>query len=53
MKKKVKIGFSVDPEISEEFDKYCQDRTINKSKLVNKILKDFLNEKKKVNYVKE
>ena len=39
---KSKTGFSIDKEISDLFETYCDDRSINKSKLVNKILKEFL-----------
>ncbi len=52
--KKVKVGFSVDSNISDEFNQYCDDRAINKSKLVNKILSDFLTKQKnKSSYVEK
>lgn len=40
---KLKTGFSIDRETNELFEAYCHDRSINKSKLVDKILKEFLN----------
>lgn len=42
---KVKVGFSIDKEIIDEFNQYCEINSINKSKLINKILSDFINEK--------
>lgn len=54
MKGKVKVGFSIDSLTNEEFNQYCEAGSINKSKLVNKLLKEFLKkEKKGVDYVKE
>ena len=38
--KKVKVGFSVDIETYNEFELYCNDNYINKSKLIDKIIKD-------------
>ncbi len=43
---KVKVGFSIDIEVIEEFNLYCENNTINKSKLINKILNDFVDKKK-------
>jgi metal-responsive CopG/Arc/MetJ family transcriptional regulator len=40
--KKTKAGFSIDIELLEEFELYCDDNFINKSKLVNKLINDFL-----------
>ena len=45
---KIKVGFSVDIDTYQEFEKYCDGNYINKSKLVDKILKDFL-KKEKIN----
>ena len=42
---KVKVGFSIDKEIIDEFNSYCELNSINKSKLINKILFDFINKK--------
>ena len=36
--KKVKVGFSVDIETYNEFELYCNDNYINKSKLIDKIM---------------
>lgn len=42
---KIKVGFSIDKELINNFNIYCEENTINKSKLINKILTDFVNEK--------
>jgi hypothetical protein len=39
---KSKVGFSIDKEVEKEFTEYCDDNNINKSKLMNKIIKSFL-----------
>jgi hypothetical protein len=39
---KAKVGFSIDLEIEKKFGEYCDDNNINKSKLINKIIKNFL-----------
>ena len=36
--KKLKVGFSVDIITYEEFERYCDDNYINKSKLMDKII---------------
>lgn len=52
MKGKAKVGFSIDSSINEEFTKWCDSGSINKSKLVNKLIKDFLEkEKNKIEHV--
>ena len=43
---KMKVGFSVDIVTYEEFEKYCDDNFINKSKLIDKIMSEFLEGKK-------
>lgn len=40
--KKHKIYVSLEPEVGREFDKYLEDTLIDKSKLVNKLIKDWL-----------
>jgi len=39
---KKKVGFSVDIKIYEKFEEYCDVKLINKSKLLNKIITDFV-----------
>jgi hypothetical protein len=43
---KLKVGFSVDIDTYQEFERYCEENYINKSKLMDKILKDFLKKQK-------
>jgi len=45
---KSKVGFSVDRDTYAEFEKYCDDNDINKSKLVERMLRKFLEEKSKI-----
>jgi len=51
--KKTKAGFSIDIELLEEFEMYCDDNFINKSKLVNKLINDFLKKMRVEEDVKE
>lgn len=44
MKQKTKIGISIDSTINEKMDK----ASVNKSKLINKLLEDFLKDEEKV-----
>ena len=39
---KIKTGFSIDIETNKEFEEYCDHNNINKSKLIDKIIKKFL-----------
>jgi hypothetical protein len=41
-KLKEKVGFSIDKEINELLEQYCQDNMVNKSKLINHLIKSFL-----------
>ena len=43
---KLKVGFSIDIDTYQEFEKYCEGNYIKKSKLMDKILKDFLKKEK-------
>jgi metal-responsive CopG/Arc/MetJ family transcriptional regulator len=43
MKTKSKITLSIDKDLKILLDKYCNHNFINKSKLVNNIIKNFLN----------
>lgn len=47
MKSKVKVGFSIDSSTHEEFNKLCEKGSINKSKLIDKLIKEFLEKEKK------
>lgn len=39
---KLKVGFSIDIDTYKEFERYCDEKSINKSKLMDRILKNFL-----------
>lgn len=39
---KAKVGFSIDLDVEKEFNQYCDENNINKSKLINKIIQSFL-----------
>ena len=43
---KSKVGFSIDKQTYADFEIYCDERSINKSKLVDTILKAFLEKNK-------
>lgn len=43
----MKAGFSIDIEVDEKLTKYCNKQFINKSKLVNEIIKVYLNNETK------
>ena len=40
------FSFSIDEEVIKELDEFCKDGLITKSKLINKILKDFIEKNK-------
>jgi len=39
---KEKVGFSIDKKIMKQLDEFCELNSINRSKLVNNIVKDYL-----------
>jgi stress-induced morphogen len=39
---KLKAGFSVDIDVYDKLEEYCDLKLVNKSRLVNKLLKEFL-----------
>lgn len=41
---KIKAGFSIDVDTYNELDNYCNITLINKSRLIDKLIKKFLNE---------
>lgn len=43
---KIKAGFSVDIDIYNELDQYCDISLVNKSRLVSKLIKEFLEKNK-------
>jgi len=44
--KKIKVGFSIDIETYKEFEEWCDSNYINKSKLMDRIIKNFLEKEK-------
>lgn len=46
---KIKAGFSIDVETYKYLEDYCNTTLINKSKLIDKLIKDFLNKNKIIN----
>ncbi len=49
---KLKVGFSIDIETYKDFESYCNENSINKSKLIDRILKNFLEKEKQKMTVK-
>ncbi len=41
-RKKEKVGFSIDIDVNKTLEKYCEDNSVNKSKLVNNLIKNHL-----------
>lgn len=41
-KNKEKVGFSIDKKTLQELDSFCECNSMNRSKLVNKIVKEYL-----------
>jgi metal-responsive CopG/Arc/MetJ family transcriptional regulator len=48
---KVKAGFSVDIDLYNDLNDYCDSKMVNKSKLVNNLIRKFLRENKRVSEV--
>lgn len=45
---KVKAGFSIDIELQNELDEYCNSRMTNKSRLISNLIREFLEKNKKL-----
>ena len=43
---KVKAGFSIDIELQNELDEYCNLRMTNKSRLISNLIREFLEKNK-------
>lgn len=41
-KKKIKVYFSIEKELNEKFDKIIEDKLLNKSKLIESLIKIYL-----------
>jgi len=46
------FSFTIEEQVIKDLDEFCKDGLITKSKLVNKILKDFIEKNKKKNDIK-
>ena len=44
-KRKVKAFFTIDPDLYEEFEKHIEDKLLDKSKLIEFLIKEYLNKK--------
>lgn len=47
MAKKIAKTYSIDDDTYKEFEKLCEKNNLNKSKVISKQIKNFINEKKK------
>ena len=51
MKKKgintTKTGFSIDTDVYREFERVCDEHSINRSKLITNLIKDYVNSQKR------
>jgi metal-responsive CopG/Arc/MetJ family transcriptional regulator len=45
---KEKVGFSLDKEVASELQEFCNDNSVNKSHLVNRLIKKYLDKYKKI-----
>jgi hypothetical protein len=44
---KEKVGFSLDKEVAQELQNFCEENSVNKSHLVNRLIKKYLEKSKK------
>lgn len=44
---KEKVGFSLDKEVAQELQNFCEENSVNKSHLVNRLIKKHLEKSKK------
>ena len=47
-KKKKKVMFSIEKEVIEKFDDFCKEKALIKSKVIENLIKKFLDEQKKI-----
>ena len=50
---KIKAGFSVDKDLYDELSDYCDSKMMNKSRLINSLIKKFLEKNKELINVKD
>lgn len=46
------FSFAIDDQVIKDLDEFCKDGLITKSKLINKILQDFIEKNKKKSVIK-
>jgi metal-responsive CopG/Arc/MetJ family transcriptional regulator len=46
-KRKVKVFFTIDPDLYIEFEKHIDDKLLDKSKLIEFLIREYMNENKK------
>ena len=44
-KRKVKVFFTIDPDLHTEFDKHIDEKLLDKSKLIESLIKDYMTKK--------
>jgi len=45
-KRKVKVFFTIDPDIHQEFDKHIEEKLLDKSKLIEHLIKEYIEKSK-------
>lgn len=45
-KRKVKVFFTIDPDIHQEFDKHIEENLLDKSKLIEHLIKEYIEKSK-------
>lgn len=45
-KRKVKVFFTIDPDLYTEFDKHIDDKLLDKSKLIEFLIREYINNEK-------
>ena len=49
---KKSFSFTIEEKVIKDLDEFCKDGLVTKSKLINKILQDFIEKNKKKNDIK-
>ena len=48
-KRKVKVFFTIDPDLYTEFEKHIDDNLLDKSKLIEFLIREYMNNNEKIN----
>jgi metal-responsive CopG/Arc/MetJ family transcriptional regulator len=46
-KRKVKVFFTIDPDLYEQFEKHIDDKLLDKSKLIEFLIREYMNDESK------